>query len=242
MRPVFPKVIGIVALLALGAACRSVKDRLPGFPALVLSTQDKPDNLTFIEPDQAGVAYLAKTIYLQDGQISSVPRTQPLQVGPSVPLIAVVRIEHMGGEPAEPGGVSNEIAAVLSRRQIRALQIDFEASDEDRGLLCKSASGCTAAHPTVGSGEEIPAAPSWCGANSWLKTLPITAAVPLFYRGGNPATAQKERLAEPFCRSAIGIASDQVSLPLPEHRRVFVFQPQPWTQADYERVRKALGM
>jgi hypothetical protein len=241
MRRVFPKVIGIVALLALGAACRSVKDRLPGFPALVLSTQDKPDNLTFIEPDQAGVAYLAKTIYLQDGQISSVPRTQPLQVGPSVPLIAIVRIEHMGGKPAEPGGVSNEIAAVLSRRQIRALQIDFEASDKDRGFYANLLQDLHQRIPPSVP-VEITAAPSWCGANSWLKTLPITAAVPLFYRGGNPAAAQKERLAEPLCRSAIGIASDQVSLPLPEHRRVFVFQPQPWTEAAYQRVRKALGM
>jgi hypothetical protein len=241
MKPVFPKIVGIVALLALGAACRSVKDRLPGFPALVLSTEDKPDDLRFIEPSQAAVAYLAKTIYLQDGQISSVPRTQPLQVGPNVPLVAVVRIEHMGGEPGKPGGVANEIAAVLSKSQIRALQIDFEATDKDRSFYANLLQDVHQRIPPSVP-VEITAAPSWCGPNSWLKPLPITAAVPLFYRGGNPETAQKEGLAEPLCRSAIGIAGDQVSLPLPEHRRVFVFQPQPWTQTDYHRVRKALEM
>jgi hypothetical protein len=230
-----------MALLLLGAACRSVKERLPGFPALVLCTEDKPDDLRFIEPNQAGVAYLAKTIYLQDGQISSVPRTQPLQVGPKVPLIAVVRIEHMGGEPAEPGGVSNEIAAVLSKGQVRALQIDFAAADKDRGFYTNLLQDV---HQRVPPSVpvEITADVSWCGANSWLKGLPITAAVPLFYRGGNPERARKQAFAEPLCRSAIGIASDQASLPLPEHRRVFVFQPQPWTQADYERVRRALGI
>jgi hypothetical protein len=239
MRPVFPKIVGVMALLLLGAACRNVKDRLSGFPALVLCTEDEPDDLRFIEPNQAGVAYLAKTIYLQDGKISPVPRAQPLQVGPNVRLIAVVRIEHMGGEPAEPGGVSNEIAAVLSKSQVRALQIDFAAADKDRDFYANLLQDI---HQRVPPSVpvEITADVSWCGANSWLKGLPITAAVPLLYRGGN--LAQKQAFAEPLCRSAIGIASDQATLPLPEHRRVFVFQPQPWTQADYERVRKALGM
>lgn len=241
MKPVFPKLVGFVALLLLGAGCRSVKEQLPGFPSLVLWTEGKPDDLRFVEPDRAGVAYLAKTIYLQDGQASTMPRAEPLQVGPKVPLIAVVRIEHMNGEPAEPGGVANEIAAVLSKGQVRALQIDFAAADEDHGFY---AALLRAVHQRIPASVplEITADVSWCGANSWLKGLPITAAVPLFYRGGNPETVREHGFAEPLCRSAIGIASDQASLPLPEHRRVFVFQPQPWTQANYERVRKALGL
>ena len=48
----FPKLAGLMALLLFGAACRSMKDRLPGFPALVLWAEDKPDDLRFIEQDQ----------------------------------------------------------------------------------------------------------------------------------------------------------------------------------------------
>jgi hypothetical protein len=99
-------------------------ERAARMPRIVLWAWERPEDLRFLKAGQAGVAFLAKTIYLQtptDGSPSSNaavssapafkvrPRLQPLRITAGTPLIAVVRIEN----PGASSGWQAEKAAAL---------------------------------------------------------------------------------------------------------------------------------
>jgi hypothetical protein len=77
-------------------------DRM-GLPRVMFWAWERPEDLRFLDSRDAGVAFLAGTIYLtspQGGAASSPadgvtfrPRMQPLRVQPGTPLMAVIRIE-----------------------------------------------------------------------------------------------------------------------------------------------------
>src|SRR5215470_1689041 len=62
-------------------------------PKIMLWAWERPEDLSFIDPRQIGVAFLAKTIYLRGDKVESRPRLQPLNVPETTALVAVVRIE-----------------------------------------------------------------------------------------------------------------------------------------------------
>jgi len=72
-------------------------------PPVMLWAWERPDDLTSVDPQKAGVAFLARTIYLRPpgtgvgktagGDILLRPRLQPLRVAAGTPLMAVVRID-----------------------------------------------------------------------------------------------------------------------------------------------------
>jgi len=49
-------------------------DRLENFPKTILWAWERPENLTFINPADVGVAFLARTIYLRGSEIIVRPR------------------------------------------------------------------------------------------------------------------------------------------------------------------------
>jgi hypothetical protein len=82
-----------------------------GLPGVIFWAWERPEDFRFLSPEQAGIAFLAKTIYLQSpanqaGDAAGLgnsapafsvrPRLQPLRIAPGTPLIAVVRIENPG--------------------------------------------------------------------------------------------------------------------------------------------------
>ena len=62
-------------------------------PPVVVWAWERPENLTFLNPQKAAVAFLAKTITLRDDKTVVKPRLQPLQLARDTKVIAVVRIE-----------------------------------------------------------------------------------------------------------------------------------------------------
>lgn len=71
-------------------------------PKVVFWAWERPEDLRFLPPDQAAVAFLAATIYLDKAPVTTDnssrsytvrPRFQSLRIAPGTPLIAVVRIE-----------------------------------------------------------------------------------------------------------------------------------------------------
>lgn len=76
-------------------------DRLENFPKTILWAWERPENLTFIDPADVGVAFLARTIYLRGSQVIVRPRLQPLRVPPRTSLLAVVRIETDISRPVD---------------------------------------------------------------------------------------------------------------------------------------------
>ena len=74
--------------------------RLAKLPHIILWAWERPEKLDFIDKDKAGVAFLAKTLYLRGERVVSRPRLQPLAVSQGTALVAVARIEPSVSEPA----------------------------------------------------------------------------------------------------------------------------------------------
>ena len=102
-------------------------DPVPQLPRLMLWAWESPQDLRFVPPGKAGIAFLAQTIWLNGERVRSRPRLQPLRFNPGTDLVAVVRFESEGKGLPPQAEVIREIAPVLKIAGIRALQIDFDA-------------------------------------------------------------------------------------------------------------------
>jgi hypothetical protein len=81
------------AVLISGAIALSQYRLWSGSPRpskLVLWAWERPEDLSFIDPNEVAVAHLAGTIHLRGGAVVAVPRLQPLQVPPNTRVSAVV--------------------------------------------------------------------------------------------------------------------------------------------------------
>ncbi|MCP5111607.1 MAG: hypothetical protein GY953_12310, partial [bacterium] len=68
-------------------------DPLPELPKNMLWAWERPEDLSFLDCDAIGVAYLAETVILDGRRAGYRPRLQPLKVPDGCPMVAVVRIE-----------------------------------------------------------------------------------------------------------------------------------------------------
>src|SRR5260370_32343317 len=64
-------------------------------PSVMLWAWERPGDLRAL-PKNAGVAFLASSIYLRDGSTQVVPRFQPLRLPSGTYRMAVIRIESLG--------------------------------------------------------------------------------------------------------------------------------------------------
>jgi hypothetical protein len=222
--------IALIALL-LFTACGSRRDALPGFPKLILWAWERPENLSFLNPDSAGVAFLARTITFRNGAVESRARMQPLQAPPGAAFLAVVRLESGGGPLPDAEIVAREAAkAALTAR---ALQIDFDARRSERAwyreLLNRLRADLPPEYPL-----EITALTSWCRYDDWIAGLPVGEAVPMLFRMGPGESYEGGDFRDPLCRSAVGVSTDELPRAVPRGRRLFVFHPKPWTPEAYQ--------
>jgi hypothetical protein len=247
--------IGVLAAMHHQRSQRAALAPLPSLPAAfanrvpnrVLWAWEEPEDLHTLPPT-VGVAWLAETYILTD-HITVLPRRQPLSPAPGAPLIAVVRIETRPGFADNPelrAAVAARLATYGSRRDMHALQLDFDATQSQqpfyRGVLEALRPQLPRSLPL-----SITALVSWCGPHSWLHTLPIDEAVPMEFRMGGPralalTTGTRPRYAipypitEPLCRSSLGLSTDEpwpASLDtLNPSTRVYLFAPRPWQPAE----------
>src|SRR3954468_4070721 len=102
-----------LALLAC-APKHTVNLRLDNeMPHKILWAWERPEDLTFADPNEYGVAFLAQTIYLEQESITLNRRPQPLEPAPGAYVIAVPRIEtnkEMGKRPAMTGEMATKVA------------------------------------------------------------------------------------------------------------------------------------
>jgi len=174
--------------------------RLQSLPKIVFWAWERPEDFRFLGARPAGVAFLAKTIYLRSATESSQeglpkqvlvrPRLQPLRVTPDTPLIAVVRIESRrrvtaqavelrpGPSPASAGDsasyseqVASEIVHVQDLPGVRAVQIDFDAPVSEHGFYAALLADVRGKlRPSLPL--SITALASWCIGDRWLEQLP----------------------------------------------------------------------
>jgi hypothetical protein len=235
-------ILALALALVLPSFDARPASRAAGLPGLVLWAWERPVDLRALPPG-IGVAFLAQTITASAGATVVSPRRQPLLVAAAAPLIAVTRIETPAGEPhpGEVDAIARAIAATASLPRVIAIQIDFDAVASQRPMYRRLLHAVRRALPPA-LPLSITALASWCMQDTWLDDLPIDEAVPMLFRMGPGEEPLRKtavaRLQAPACAGAVGMSLDE---PLPsatQRRRVYVFNPQPWTDATIAAARR----
>jgi hypothetical protein len=263
------------------------RPQMATLPKLFFWAWERSEDLRFLESKNAGVAFLAKTIYVPapdedprkdaGGSLLIRPRLQPLRVAPGTPLIAVVRIETRAGrQPAsffaedlrsssqpvftalQNQHLVDQIVDLQSLPNIRAIQIDFDATVSERASYVNLLKDLRYKIPSS-LPLSITALASWCIGDPWLEQLPpgtIDEAVPMLFRMGPDAAnvAKFLRSRDEFrgsaCQNSLGLSIDEPlsnvlmkgaspNMPSDWHsKRIYVFAPRAWTQPAAEAVLK----
>jgi hypothetical protein len=218
-------------------------DPLAGFPRVFLWVWERPEDLAFLDPRETGVAVLAKTLTLDGGRISSRPRLQPVRLPAGITAIAVIRIETKSVHPAaevQKEAVRQILAAVADTRAA-GLQIDYDAPASERTFYRSLLMDLRQQLPP-GMKLSITALASWCLHDDWISDLPVDEAIPMLFRLGAEDAVVKRHLGAgrdfwaARSRFSIGISTDELPGKVPGTRRVYVFNPRPWTREAVDGV------
>jgi Protein of unknown function (DUF3142) len=230
----------------LGAKGSPPADRMAGLPRIILWAWERPESLAFVNPQEVGVAFLAKTIYLTGERVLTRPRLQPVSFPEGASLIAVVRIES---DPANAPALTPDqreqtvaaIAELARNKSFAAVQIDYDARQSEREFYRNLLNDLRSRLPDS-TKLSITALASWCIGDNWLDDLPIDEAVPMLFRMGADSHTVSEFLrsgrdfsAEPS-RHSLGISTDEPLANLPPGRRVYVFNPHSWTKEEVTKT------
>jgi len=219
---------GLIPLLLLGGCARR-PDPLPGLPRVFLWAWERPEDLRWLDPRSTGVAFLAATVCPREDGVGMRPRLQPLRLPPGAVLMAVVRLESGGhAAGADAARTAQAIAGSAAMPGVRALQVDFDAVASERrfyrALLAQLRSRLPARVPV-----SITALASWCESDGWIAGLPVAEAVPMLFRMGPDHYTPGSSFPGALCRSSVGISTDELPSRIPSGRRVYVFDPRPWS-------------
>ncbi|HEX2268782.1 MAG TPA: DUF3142 domain-containing protein [Pyrinomonadaceae bacterium] len=198
-------------------------------PPVFVWAWERPEKLDFINTDEIGVAFLAKTLRLAGDRVLSRPRLQPLELAPGTKLIAVVRIEsdHPALSSNQLQKTADEIANLSALPNISVVQIDFDATVSERSFYKALLREVKPRVPSL----SITALASWCAGDQWLSDLPIDEAVPMLFRMGvDKGRFQSGRPFEaPICQSSAGVSTDEPVTPPPVNR-LYIFNPNSWSR------------
>ena len=210
----------------------------PELPRLILWAWERPEDLRGIDPRTAGIAFLARTLYLSGDNVGVRPRLQPLRVAAGTPLVAVVRIETTQGKaPTYSAHLRNlSVDAIPNAAQIpglRGVQIDFDARASEREFYRSLLVDLRKRIPPNLS-LTITAGASWCIGDDWIEGLPIDEAIPMLFRMGVDQRnigiylGQGRDFKSSACRESLGLSTDEPRGALPKGRRIWMFSPKAW--------------
>jgi hypothetical protein len=223
--------LALAAVVAIAFLWPRPADPLPGFPHVFLWAWERPEDLQFLDPHNAGVAFLARTVCLRGGAVSIRPRLQPLRYSPGAVLMAVVRVEPQDSNLAPAGDASAAIADAAAIPEVRALQVDFDATLSQRAYYRELLQDLRRRVP-----PSIPismtALTSWCESDGWIAGLPVVEAVPMLFRMG-PGERPARTFRPSLCQSSAGVSTDELLRQPPSAARLYIFNPRPWTESSY---------
>jgi hypothetical protein len=157
-------------------------------PRIILWAWERPEDLTFLDPQRFGVAFLAQTLTLKDGEVVYSPRHQPLKLPPGVRLIAVTRIEsqkitreHVDLTDDLRKELVENIRKTLQLNSVSAVQVDFDAATSERTFYGQLLQDLRSELPD-NVALSMTALASFCVGDRWLKDLPVDEAVPMVFR------------------------------------------------------------
>lgn len=238
---------GALGTLILSRALLRSVDPVPGAPSVFLWAWERPEDLRFLDPSEAGVAFLAGTILLSGDEVVIRPRLQPLRTAPGASLIPVVRVEtdHATLSSSQLQRTADEIAQLTSSDLADAVQIDFDATTSERDfyrdLLRELDKRRAPQLPLM-----ITALASWCLGDPWIRELPIADAIPMLFEMGPDEQIARRHLREgrdfslAVCRQSLGISTEEPLGERPAGRRTYIFNSKPWPRLQaLEAVREA---
>ena len=235
--------VGVLGALVFSRALPRTTDPLPGTPSVFLWAWERPEDLRFLDPSEAGVAFLAGTIVLADAEVIVRPRFQPLQTAPGTSLIPVVRIETNGPalSPDQVRQTAQAVEQLAFADGVEAVQIDFDATTSERGfyrdLLVELDKRRDPQLPLM-----ITALASWCLGDPWIRDLPIADAVPMLFEMGPDEGVVRTRFGQgrdfslPVCRQSLGVATYESLGERPAGRRTYVFHDGPWSRSKAQQA------
>lgn len=215
-------------------------------PQLILWAWERPTDLRFIDAKRVGVAFLAKSILLRSDDVLVRPRLQSLQLAEGTKVLAVTRIEtdrdqKPGLSPTQRDATTHAIIDMASLSNVSEIQIDFDATKSERSFyrdLITDVRDRLPAHIRL----SITALASWCMFDDWISDLPIDDAVPMLFRMAGDGKDILNRLnagddfnAKP-CRQSYGISLDEQRPKLFPSRKLFVFNPNAWTEKSVREI------
>lgn len=217
-----------VAMLWLLAAAPAAREA-----TVIPWAWERAEDLRFVGEGNT-VAWYAGILTLDGARVRVEPRRNPLRLAKDAHRVAVIRIETK--RPTLDAAQLEATLAAIRRlyRNAEELQIDFDASRSERAFyrallreLRKDAKRLS-----------ITALASWCLDDRWMQDLPIDEAVPMLFRLGRDERAVHARLGEPFperrCRGSAGISLDEPLPHIPNAARIWVFNPERWTEAEWQ--------
>ncbi len=239
--------ICLFSLFVTACEKKSVKynDKIP---PTVLWVWEREEDLRFLNSDKIGVAFYAQTIFLEGEEVIFKPRRQPLQVNENTYLIAVTRIEtSRQNRPIlsekQLTETNNLILKTLQRKNVKSLQIDFDAVVSERDFYRKLLFDL---RPQIN--QEIPltitALGSWCMSDNWLDDLPVDEAVPMLFDMGTEDKSVKAFLNsnkdwnEPLCQTSYGLSINQpLNYNFLPNRRFYYFTSSAWKPENLNQLR-----
>jgi predicted DNA-binding antitoxin AbrB/MazE fold protein len=224
----------------------AINTRLNEMPRVILWAWERPTDLRFINPRETGVAFLARTIHLRAAEVVVRPRLQPLELPEGSKVIAVARVESDAQNKAQLSDQQRDklaaaIAEMARLPNVSRIQIDFDATKSERTFYRDVILEVRRRLPENVT-LSITALASWCTYDDWLSDLPIDEAVPMLFRMGVDEKQINNRLAtgEDFhtalCRQSYGISTDEPRPKLLAARRLYVFNPDPWTEESVHTI------
>ncbi len=215
-------------------------------PPMILWAWERPTDLRFINPKKFGVAFLAKSILLHADEVGIRPRLQPLQMPDGTKVVAVARIETARNEKptlsvSQRDRTVESIVEMASLSGVSEIQIDFDATQSERNFYRELIATVKQRLP-ANTRLSITALASWCMSDDWLTGLPIDEAVPMLFRMSSDGKQIITRLdaGDDFnaatCRQSYGISLDEQHPKLLPARRLFVFNPDAWTEKSLREI------
>jgi len=235
-------ILPLILVAALYPPRRKPVDKLP---PVMLWAWERPEDLSFIDPQKTGVAFLAKTITLRGDVVVVRPRLQPLRLPEGTKTIAVVRIETDRTDTPflSPAQLAQTVAEIRNSSAKSLLQIDFDAKTSERNFYRSLLTTLRRELPAA-TGLSITALASWCAGDDWLSELPIDEAVPMLFRLGVDQRQFQRRLetGQPFesrmCQSSAGVSTDEL-VNAPTVNRLYIFSPKPWSKSSFAAAMEA---
>ena len=220
--------------------------RLNQLPRVILWAWERPTDLRFINPHDVGVAFLARTIRLRANEVTVRTRLQRLNLPEGSSVIAVARVETDAINKAELSDQQREklataVAEMAKLPQVSHIQIDFDATKTERAFYRDVIVDVRRRLP-ADCALSITALASWCTYDDWISDLPIDEAVPMLFRMGvdekqiNNRFETGDDFTTLLCRQSYGISTDEPRSNLSKSRRLYVFNPDQWTETSVRSI------